>query len=69
MGARRTRHARGPGKPRKHGVRFFGEIEERWVAGFGRDEIAKLRKALLALVSRIDLDLPDCLPILGYGLF
>jgi DNA-binding MarR family transcriptional regulator len=48
---------------------LFGEIEERWVARFGEGEIEHLRKSLLALVSQIDLDLPDCLPILGYGLF
>ncbi len=48
---------------------LFGEIEERWEARFGKDEIEQLRESLLAMVSRIDLDLPDCLPILGYGLF
>jgi DNA-binding MarR family transcriptional regulator len=48
---------------------LFGEIEERWQKRFGKREIDELRKSLLALVSQIDLDLPDCLPILGYGLF
>ncbi len=45
-----------------------GEIEERWQARFGKDEIGRLRESLSALIGRIDLDLPDCLPILGYGL-
>jgi len=48
---------------------LFGAIEERWRARFGKDEIQHLRESLWALVSRFDVDLPDCLPILGYGLF
>ncbi len=31
--------------------------------------IERLRESLLALVGELDTDLPDCLPILGYGLF
>jgi len=46
-----------------------GEIEQRWRARFGAGEIDRLRAALGALVSRLDVELPDCLPILGYGLF
>ncbi|MGD0303002.1 MAG: MarR family winged helix-turn-helix transcriptional regulator [Bryobacteraceae bacterium] len=48
---------------------LFGEIEKRWQARFGPNEIGQLRESLGALNSRIDADLPDCLPILGYGLF
>jgi DNA-binding MarR family transcriptional regulator len=48
---------------------LFETIEKRWQERFGKDEIGQLRKSLLALVGRMKLDLPDCLPILGYGLF
>jgi DNA-binding MarR family transcriptional regulator len=48
---------------------LFGAIEERWQERFGNDEIDQLRESLWALISRFDVELPDCLPILGYGLF
>ena len=48
---------------------LFGMIEELWQERFGEDEIDQLRKSLLALIAQIDVDLPDCLPILEYGLF
>jgi DNA-binding MarR family transcriptional regulator len=48
---------------------LFGIIEKRWQERFGRDEIDRLRQALAGLVGQIDVELPDCLPILGYGLF
>jgi DNA-binding MarR family transcriptional regulator len=48
---------------------LFGEIERPWQERFGKDAIDGLRKAPAALVSRFDVELPDCLPILGYGLF
>ncbi|MGA9798514.1 MAG: MarR family winged helix-turn-helix transcriptional regulator [Terriglobales bacterium] len=48
---------------------LFGVIEKRWQERFGRDEIDHLRKALARLVGQIEIELPDCLPILGYGLF
>jgi DNA-binding MarR family transcriptional regulator len=48
---------------------LFGAIEKRWQARFGKDQIDQLRESLWALINQIDLDLPDCLPILGYGLF
>jgi DNA-binding MarR family transcriptional regulator len=48
---------------------LFAAIEKRWQTRFGRKEIERLRKALIALLNQIDLDLPDCLPILGFGLF
>jgi DNA-binding MarR family transcriptional regulator len=46
-----------------------GAIEKRWEARFGEDEIGQLRKSLWALIGQINVALPDCLPILGYGLF
>lgn len=46
---------------------LFGVIEERWQERFGTEEIAQLREALWVVVNQ--LELPDCLPILGYGLF
>jgi DNA-binding MarR family transcriptional regulator len=48
---------------------LFGAIEKRWQERFGKGEIDQLRESLWTLVSRIDADLPDCLPILGHGLF
>jgi hypothetical protein len=44
-------------------------IEQRWEERWGTTRIAELRAALLALVSRCEFELPDCLPILGYGLW
>jgi hypothetical protein len=43
-----------------------GIIEQRWEQRFGSQTIAALRELLR---EQIDIDLPDCLPILGYGLF
>ncbi len=48
---------------------LFDDIEKRWRARFGEDRIERLRESLSAVISQIDLELPDCLPILGYGLF
>ena len=48
---------------------LFGIIEKRWQARFGKDEIDQLREALWAVARQFDVELPDCLPILGYGLF
>jgi DNA-binding MarR family transcriptional regulator len=45
-----------------------GIIEERWQARLGRDAIEQFRGSLSALVNKFEVDLPDCLPILGYGL-
>jgi len=47
---------------------LFHVIETRWDERFGGRVIEQLRAALGAVISRIDTDLPDCLPILGYGL-
>ena len=46
-----------------------GEIEDRWQERFGAAEVDALRAALAAVATQIELDLPDCLPILDYGLF
>lgn len=48
---------------------LFSVIEKRWQERFGKDEIDQLRKALAALASQFNNNLPECLPILGYGLF
>lgn len=48
---------------------LFNVIEKRWQERFGEDNIAQLRESLLTIARRIDIDLPDCLPILGHGLF
>jgi DNA-binding MarR family transcriptional regulator len=45
-----------------------GVIEARWVERFGRAQVDALKASLVALVSRLDASLPDCMPILGYGL-
>jgi DNA-binding MarR family transcriptional regulator len=44
-------------------------IENRWEERFGKEEIKRLREALWEFASRVATDLPDSLPILGYGLF
>jgi hypothetical protein len=44
-------------------------IEQRWRQRFGAAEIGRLRAALQQLVSRFGPSLPDCLPILGFGLY
>jgi hypothetical protein len=45
-----------------------GTVESRWENRFGRDAVCRLRRSLEALVRQLDRALPDCLPILGYGL-
>jgi len=44
------------------------EMEPRWRDRFGSGLISALRDALTGVVAQLRLDLPDCLPILGYGL-
>jgi DNA-binding MarR family transcriptional regulator len=56
-------------KAREVWMPLFGAIEERWQARFGKEQIERLRESLSSLIDRMDADLPDCLPILGYGLF
>jgi hypothetical protein len=46
-----------------------GAVEKRWQERFVNGEVERLRDALFTLASQFVLDLPDCLPILHYGLF
>jgi DNA-binding MarR family transcriptional regulator len=48
---------------------LFGAIEKRWEERFGKRDIDQLRESLKTLIGQIGLKLPDCLPILGYGLY
>lgn len=45
------------------------EIEDRWRNRFGADLYSSLRQSLAAIVSNLDPALPDCMPILKFGLF
>jgi methyltransferase (TIGR00027 family) len=45
-----------------------GLTEQRWRERFGPDQVARLKDALLAVVTQLDSGLPDCLPILGANL-
>jgi methyltransferase (TIGR00027 family) len=45
-----------------------GEVESRWRDRLGHREFTALRAALVDLVEHLHPLLPDCLPILGYGL-
>jgi hypothetical protein len=47
--------------------RLDGVIEERWRSRFGPDAIEALRQALDNILSRQTMELPESLPILGYG--
>jgi hypothetical protein len=47
---------------------LFGVIEKRWQTRFGEGELEHIRESLADVVGRLELELPDCLPILGYGL-
>jgi hypothetical protein len=44
---------------------LFGEIETRWERRFGADAIDELRRALAAVIARLDVELPEYLPIIG----
>ena len=44
-------------------------VEHRWQKRFGPEALDRLRESLAAIVGQVDPGLPDCLPILGYGLF
>jgi DNA-binding MarR family transcriptional regulator len=46
-----------------------GVVEERWRERFGAPAVDALREHLAAIAARLPAGLPDCLPILGYGLF
>lgn len=43
-------------------------IEKRWRDRFGKADISALRDALAAIVDELPRNLPDCLPILQFGL-
>jgi hypothetical protein len=47
---------------------LFGAIEDRWEQRFGSEPVAQLRDSLRSLIERFDIDLPEALPILGFGL-
>jgi DNA-binding MarR family transcriptional regulator len=44
-------------------------IEDRWRERFGAAGIGRLRASLWALAAQAEAEVPDCLPILGPGLF
>jgi hypothetical protein len=48
---------------------LFGVIEERWQERFGQTEIDRLKQSLRNVIGQLNVELSDCLPILGYGLF
>jgi DNA-binding transcriptional ArsR family regulator len=43
-------------------------VEQRWRDRSGEGAVAALREGLMDIVSQLDPGLPDCMPILGYGL-
>lgn len=47
---------------------LFALIEDRWRERFGRGQVRLLRDSLENIVIQLDPRLPDCMPILGYGL-
>ena len=44
---------------------LFDEIEARWEQRFDADAVDELRKSLRAIIGRLDLELPEFLPLLG----
>ena len=48
---------------------LFAEIERRWQERFGKDAVEQVRESLRAVAGQFGVELPECLPILGYGLF
>ncbi len=44
-------------------------IEQRWADRFGTAELTELRSRLASMAAGLGGDLPDCLPILGHGLY
>ena len=48
---------------------LFATVEDRWRQRFGEAEVTVLRNSLEAIIDQLGIDLPDCLPILGYGLY
>lgn len=57
------------GRSAQQGMRnLLPEIEQRWRDRFGVDTIASLRRSLIAMLRTIPGGLPDCMPILRFGL-
>jgi DNA-binding MarR family transcriptional regulator len=48
---------------------LFAVIEDRRRKRLGQKEIDRLRESLCGVASQLSVELPDCLPILQYGLF
>jgi hypothetical protein len=48
---------------------LFAEIEGRWEGRFGEAAVDGLRSALWEVARQTEWDLPDCMPIVGYGQF
>lgn len=46
-----------------------GVIEDRWRDRFGNSDVGQLTAALRQVASQLPGSLPDCLPILGHGLY
>ena len=44
-------------------------IEDRWRQRFGPAAIDQLRQTLIQIASKLDPGLPDCMPMVGYGLY
>jgi DNA-binding MarR family transcriptional regulator len=44
-------------------------VEKRWRDRFGQDSVDAVCQSLAAIVRQMDVQLPDSLPILGYGLY
>jgi hypothetical protein len=61
--SRRGSRAQGVWRP------LAGEVEQRWRDRFGAGQVLALREALQHLVNRFDTELPDYLPVVGFGLF
>ena len=51
------------GRPERAWGPLIGTVEDRWRARFGHDEIAQLRLDLWGIVGRLDVELPDYLPV------
>jgi DNA-binding PadR family transcriptional regulator len=47
---------------------LFKLIEECWRSRFSHSKIDRLRESLMELVAQFDVELPDYLPVLGYGM-
>jgi hypothetical protein len=52
-------------KAREIWLALFADIEKRWEERFGTEAIDELRGSLTAIVTRLDIELPEYLPIVG----